>query len=76
MSWLDKWVYGKVTLIEAEYLAGLRKSKILDCWCIALWQFTGVGISCAVVSAYFLCGINSQTNADGVNSQAHTVGLN
>ncbi len=58
MCWLDKWIYDKITDIEHEYLEGLKKVKLLDCWCVALWQFTSVGISSIVITAYFLLGLN------------------
>lgn len=58
MCWLDKWIYERVTRVEEQFQNGLRSIKLLDCWCVALWQFTSVGISCIVISAYYLCGFN------------------
>jgi ABC-type multidrug transport system fused ATPase/permease subunit len=56
MCWLDKWIYERVTRIESQFQAGLRQIKLLDCWCVALWQFTSVGISAVVICAYYLFG--------------------
>lgn len=39
---------------------------MLDCWCVALWQFTGVGISSIVITAYFLFGFNEAVDKDSV----------
>ena len=39
---------------------------MLDCWCVALWQFTGVGISSMVITAYFLLGFNESVDKDSV----------
>jgi len=58
MCWLDQWVHDRVINIEHQFQEGLRKIKMLDCWCVALWQFTGVGISSIVITAYFLFGFN------------------
>lgn len=66
MCWLDKWIYGRMDSIEQQYLKGLREIKLLDCWCVALWQFTGVGISSIVITAYFLLGFNESVSKDSV----------
>jgi hypothetical protein len=58
MAWLDKWIFDRVSSIEKQFQGGLREIKLLDCWCVALWQFTGVGISSIVILAYFLLGIS------------------
>ena len=39
---------------------------MLDCWCVALWQFTSVGISSIVITAYFLLGLNEKVDKDSV----------
>lgn len=66
MCWLDKWIKDKITSIETEFLNGLRKIKMLDCWCVALWQFTTVGISSIVITTYFLFGFNKNIDKDSV----------
>lgn len=66
MSWLDKWIHERVSNIEHKFQDGLREIKMLDCWCVALWQFTGVGISSIVITAYFLLGFNESVDKDSV----------
>jgi hypothetical protein len=66
MSWLDRWIYDRVCKIEKEFQMGLRDIKLLDCWCVALWQFTGVGISSIVITAYFLMGFNEAVDPQSV----------
>jgi hypothetical protein len=39
---------------------------MLDCWCVALWQFTSVGISSIVITAYFLLGLHKNIDKDSV----------
>jgi hypothetical protein len=39
---------------------------MLDCWCVALWQFTSVGISSIVITAYFLLGLNQNLDKHSV----------
>jgi hypothetical protein len=68
MSWLDRWVYDRVTAIERQFQDGLREIKLLDCWCVALWQFTGVGISSIVITAYFLLGLSETVDPQSVFS--------
>lgn len=41
---------------------------MLDCWCVALWQFSSVGISSIVITAYFLLGLNETIDKDSVFS--------
>ena len=66
MCWLDKWIHERVSSIEHQFQDGLREIKMLDCWCVALWQFTGVGISSMVITAYFLLGFNESVDKDSV----------
>lgn len=66
MCWLDKWIHDKIRSIETEFLKGLRKIKMLDCWCVALWQFTSVGISSIVITTYFLLGLHKNIDKDSV----------
>lgn len=66
MSWLDRWIYDRVCNIEKQFQMGLREIKLLDCWCVALWQFTGVGISSIVITAYFLLGFNPSVDPQSV----------
>ena len=66
MCWLDKWIYDRITNIEHQFQSGLRKVKMLDCWCVALWQFTSVGISSIVITAYFLLGLNQNLDKESV----------
>lgn len=66
MCWLDNWIYSRVTEIQHSFQNGLRKIKLLDCWCVALWQFTGVGISSIVIIAYFLLGFNEKVDQSSV----------
>jgi hypothetical protein len=60
MCWLDEWVHTKIKHLEEQYQSGLRAIKMLDCWCVALWQFTSVGISSVVIGAYFLLGLHHE----------------
>ena len=75
MTWLDKWIYDRVTSIEQQFQNGLREIKMLDCWCVALWQFTGVGISSIVITAYFLLGLNQTIDPQSVFSPSTFVYL-
>lgn len=42
-------------------MQNIRKMKILDSWCVALWQLTSVSISATVITTYYLLGIDSGT---------------
>ena len=66
MCWLDKWIYKRIEDIQLQYLGGLRKIKLLDCWCVGLWQFTGVCMSSIVITAYFLLGFNESVDKNSV----------
>jgi hypothetical protein len=68
MTWLDKWIFDRVSSIEKRFQQGLREIKLLDCWCVALWQFTGVGISSIVIIAYFLFGFGQSVDGKSVFS--------
>ena len=37
-------------------MANLAKNKLIDCWCVGLWQFTSIGVSAIVLSIYYLWG--------------------
>ena len=76
MTWLDKWIYDRVTMIEHLFQGGLREIKILDCWCVALWQFTGVGISAIVIIAYYVFGISSDPQSSVITPSTFIYMLN
>ena len=75
MCWLDPWIHNKIKTLEEQYQLGLRKIKMLDCWCVALWQFTSVGISSIVITSYFLLGLNEQIDSESVFSPSTFVYL-
>lgn len=53
MSWLDGFVGDRIDNLEDQYQAKLRKVKLLDAWCVGLWQFTQIGISSVVLCLYY-----------------------
>lgn len=53
MSWLDGLVGRLLQAEERDIQGHLRTSKMLDCWCVGLWQFTQVGISSTVLCLYY-----------------------
>ncbi len=53
MSWLDGYIGDRIEHLEDEYQRNLRKSKLLDAWCVGLWQFTQIGISSIVLCLYY-----------------------
>ena len=57
MTWLDEFVGGRIREIEKLYQVNLRKNKMLDCWCVGLWQFTTIGISSIVLCCYYGLGL-------------------
>jgi hypothetical protein len=36
----------------------------LDCWCVALWQFTSVGISSIVILVYYFFAFKDEKQGD------------
>lgn len=53
MSWLDSFVADKISKLEQEYQANLKRGKMFDCVCVGLWQFTTIGISSTVLCCYY-----------------------
>lgn len=53
MSWLDGYIGDRINSIEKNYQRSLRRAKLLDAWCVGLWQFTQIGISSLVLYLYF-----------------------
>ena len=54
MSWLDGFVGKLVGREERQVQRWTRRKKMLDCWCVGLWQFTQVGISSTVLCFYYI----------------------
>lgn len=63
MSWLDGFIGDRVEKLEDEYQRNLRKVKLLDAWCVGLWQFTQIGISSVVLCLYYF-HYSGDTTAD------------
>ena len=53
MSWLDEWIGQRMRETERLYQINLAKNKMLDCWCVGLWQFTNIGIGSIVLCCYY-----------------------
>lgn len=68
MSWLDGYIGDRILQLEDEYQKNLRKTKLLDAWCVGLWQFTQIGISSVVLCMYYFY-YHAHPNADKVTTE-------
>lgn len=58
MTTLDKFIHDQIANIQNLYQRNLTANKMLDCWCVGLWQFTNIGISSFVLCCYYMFARN------------------